>query len=87
MVTENPRVHAEIAAAHLRRDPVGMKRSAHMLQGAVSLVGATDLVRRLRRVEDCAATSDFDAAAQEFDEIDRQFHRLQHELACALEAD
>jgi len=87
MVTENPRVQSEMAAAHLRRDPTGMKRAAHTLKGSVSLVGATDLVRRLRRVEDCAATGDFDAAAQEFDEIDRQFHQLQHDLAQALQAD
>lgn len=87
MVTENPRVHAEIAAAHQKRDSAALKRSAHMLQGAVSLVGATDLVRRLRRVEDSAASGDFDAAAQEFDEIDRQLHRLQQHLAEALQVD
>lgn len=86
MATETPRVFAEISAAHGRRDLIGLKRSAHTLKGSVSLVGANDLVRRLRRVEDCAALGDLDRAAEEFGEIDRQFQQLQKHLTRELQS-
>ena len=85
MTTESPKVYAEIGAAFTRRDPVGLKRSAHTLKGSVSLVGASDLVRRLNRVEACASTGAFDDAAEEFSEIDRQFAELQRLLAAELQ--
>ena len=85
MVTESPKVHAEIAASFSRRDPVGLHRAAHTLKGSVSLVGAVDLVRRLRHVEDCAANGEFETASGEFDEINRQFAELQHLLAVELQ--
>jgi HPt (histidine-containing phosphotransfer) domain-containing protein len=80
MVTESPKVHAEIGAALMRRDPVGLRRSAHTLMGSVSLLGATDLVDRLRRVERFAAAEEFGSAAEEIDEIDRGFSELQRLL-------
>ncbi|MBS0206012.1 MAG: Hpt domain-containing protein [Planctomycetes bacterium] len=86
MRTESPKVHAEISAAFNRRDSVGLQRSAHTLKGSVSLVGATDLVGRLRRVEDCASKGELDLAALEFDEIDRQFSELQELLAVELQS-
>ncbi len=84
MLTESPKVHAQIGAAFDRRDPVGLKLSAHTLKGSVSLVGATDLVRRLKHVEDCAASGQVDLAAEQFAEIDRQFAELQRLLAVEL---
>lgn len=85
MTTESPKVHAEIGAAFSRRDSVGLKRSAHTLKGSVSLVGAADLVQRLKRVEDFAAVGEFDSAAGEIGEIDRQFAELQRLLAAELQ--
>lgn len=85
MVAESPKAHAEIGAAFNRRDAIGLKRSAHTLKGSVSLVGADDLVRRLKRVEDCAASGEFTCAADEFAEIDRQFAELQQILAAQLQ--
>lgn len=85
MVTESPKVLAELVASFSRRDAVGLKRSAHTLRGSVSLVGAGDMVRRLRRVEDCAANGEFESAAEQFDEIDRQFAKLQQVLAAELQ--
>lgn len=87
MTTESPKVHAEIGAAFARRDSVSLKRSAHTLKGSVSLVGAMDLVRRLKRVEDSAATGEFETAAEEFGEIDRQFAELQQCLVAELQMD
>ena len=84
MTTESPKVHAEIAASYRRQDPVELVRSAHTLKGSLSLVGATDMVRRLKRVEDCAAAGDMETAATEFGEIDRQFAELQRLLAAEL---
>lgn len=86
MVTESTKVHAEIAASFGRRDSVGLKRSAHTLKGSVSLVGANDLVGRLKRVEDFAGRGDLEKAALEFEEIDRQFFELQELLAAELQA-
>lgn len=86
MTIESPRIHAEIAASCQRRDPVGLKRSAHTLKGSLSLVGASDLVQRLKRVEDCAVAGEFDSAATEFEEIDRQFAELQRLLTAELQA-
>jgi len=85
MVTESPSIHAEINASFHRGDPVGLKRSAHTLKGSISLVGATDLVKRLKRVEDCAGAGQMEAAAREFDEIDRQFAELQQWLTTELQ--
>ena len=85
MVTESPKVHAEIAAAYGRRDPERLQRAAHMLKGSVSLMGAVDLVHRLKHVEDCATKGEFESAAGEFDEIDRQFAELQQLLAAELQ--
>lgn len=84
MVTESPKVHAEIGAALNRRDPVGLRRSAHTLMGSVSLLGATDLVDRLRRLERFAAAEEFGSAAVEVDEIDRRFSELQQLLIAEL---
>lgn len=86
MTTESPKVHAGIAAAYASRDSIGLKRSAHTLKGSVSLVGATDLVQRLKRVEDCATAGEFEVAALEFAEIDRQFAELQVCLAAELQS-
>ena len=86
MTTESPRIHAEIAASYQRRDSIGLKRSAHTLKGSLSLVGANDLVQRLKRVEDCAAAGELESAANEFDEIDRQFAELQRLLAIELQS-
>jgi HPt (histidine-containing phosphotransfer) domain-containing protein len=85
MITESPKVHAQIGASFARRDPDGLKRAAHTLKGSASLVGAEDLLRRLKHVEDCAANRDFETAAGEFDEIDRQFAELQQLLAEELQ--
>jgi HPt (histidine-containing phosphotransfer) domain-containing protein len=85
MVTESPKVHAEIRAALTRRDPVGLRRSAHTLMGSVSLLGATDLVDRLRRVEKFAAAEEFGSAADEIHEIDRGFSELQRLLIAELQ--
>lgn len=87
MITESPKIHAEIGASCARRDPIGLKRSAHTLKGSVSLVGAGDLVQRLQRVENCAAVGHFEGAADEFAEIDRQFAELQLVLSRELQAD
>ena len=84
MTTESPRVYAEIGASFQRGDIVALKRSAHTLKGEVGLVGATDLVRRLRHVEDSAGRGELAMAATEFDEIDRQFAELQRLLALEL---
>jgi two-component system sensor histidine kinase/response regulator len=84
MTTESPRVYAEIGASFQRGDVVALKRSAHTLKGAVGLVGAIDLVRRLRHVEDSASSGELATAAKEFDEIDRQFAELQRILALEL---
>jgi HPt (histidine-containing phosphotransfer) domain-containing protein len=86
MLSEGPKVHAEIATSFVRRDSDGLKRSAHTLKGSVSLVGASDMVRRLRWVEECAVKGRFEAAAQEFGEIDRQFAELQQLLNAELQA-
>jgi HPt (histidine-containing phosphotransfer) domain-containing protein len=80
MTTECPKSHAGIGAAWGRRDSCELKRCAHTLKGSVSLVGAADLVRRLKRVEDCATAGEFDKAAAEFHEIDVQFFELQSAL-------
>jgi two-component system sensor histidine kinase/response regulator len=84
MTTESPRVYAEIGASFQRGDIVALKRSAHTLKGAVGMVGAIDLVRRLRHVEDSATSGELANAATEFDEIDRQFAELQRILALEL---
>lgn len=84
MTTESRRVYAEIGASFRRGDVVTLKRSAHTLKGAVGLVGATDLVRRLRNVEDSASSGQLATAATEFDEIDRQFAELQRILTLEL---
>jgi len=86
MTTESRRVHAEIGDSYRRGDSISLKRSAHTLKGSMGLVGAKDLVQRLKRVEDAAATGDFRIAVVEFDEIDRQFAELQRLLALELEA-
>ena len=77
MQTECPKVHAQIDTALTRREAVELQRAAHTLKGSVSIVGAGDLVARLKRVENLAAASNFDAVAVELPEIDRQFHALQ----------
>ncbi len=84
MTTESPRVYAEIGASFQRGDVVALKRAAHTLKGAVGLVGAIDLVRRLRHVEDSASGGELATAAIEFDEIDRQFAELQRILTLEL---
>lgn len=77
MRIESPKAHARIGTALARRDATELNRAAHTLKGSVSLVGALDLVARLRRVEELATVSNFDAIADELPEIDRQFHALQ----------
>lgn len=84
MTTESPKIHAEISASFQRGDLVGLKRSAHTLKGSVGLVGATDLVRRLRRIEDSASLGDTVDLPAEFIEIDRQFAELQQILHTEL---
>lgn len=86
LVTESRRIHAEIAVFYARRDPVSLRRAAHTLKGSVSLVGAKDLAGRLKRVEDCASKGDFDSAAKEFDEINRQFTQLQELVNVEMQA-
>jgi HPt (histidine-containing phosphotransfer) domain-containing protein len=86
MVTESPKVHAELAASFARRDSVGLKRSAHMLKGSVSLVGARDMALRLKHVEESADKGEFESAATEIHEIDRQFAELQRLLTAELQA-
>ncbi|TXI82008.1 MAG: Hpt domain-containing protein, partial [Cupriavidus sp.] len=81
MTTESPKIHAEIGASFQRGDLVTLKRSAHTLKGSVSLVGAMDLVQRLRRVEDAATAGEIAHLPDEFVEIDRQFEQLQQILA------
>jgi HPt (histidine-containing phosphotransfer) domain-containing protein len=85
MTTESRKVHAEIGDSYRRGDSVSLKRSAHTLKGSLGIIGASDLVQRLKRVEQAAADSDFKTAAAEFDEIDRQFAQLQRLLALELE--
>jgi HPt (histidine-containing phosphotransfer) domain-containing protein len=85
MTTESRKVHAEIGDSYRRGDSTGLKRSAHTLKGSMGIVGASDLVQRLKRVEEAAAVGDFRIAAVEFDEIDRQFAELQRLLALELE--
>ena len=77
MQTECPKVHAQIVMAFARCEAIELKRAAHTLRGSASIVGASDLVARLRRVEDFAAESNFDAVAVELPEINRQFNALQ----------
>ena len=84
MTTESPKVHAEISASFHRGDLVSLKRSAHTLKGSASLVGATDLVQRLRRIEDSASLGEIVDLPAEFIEIDRQFAELQQILAMEL---
>lgn len=86
MITDSPKVHAEIAASCQRGDAVSLKRSAHTLRGSVSLVGANDLVQRLKRVEDFASRGELNSAATEFGEIDRQFAELQTLLRAEVRA-
>ncbi|MEK6262803.1 MAG: Hpt domain-containing protein [Planctomycetota bacterium] len=76
MRTESPKLHAQIDAAFARRNATDLKRAAHTLKGSASIVGAWDLVARLRRVEELAAESNLDAVAVELPEIDRQFNAL-----------
>lgn len=84
MTTESPKVHAEIKDSLRRGDLVSLNRSAHTLKGSASLVGATDLVRRLRRIEDSASLGEIDGVSAELLEIDRQFAELQQILAMEL---
>ena len=77
MQVESPKVHAQIVMAFARCEANELKRAAHTLRGSVSIVGASDLAARLRRVEDFAAASNFDAVAIELPEINRQFNALQ----------
>ena len=77
MQAESPKVHAQLDTALAHREAVELKRAAHTLRGSVSIVGASDLAARLRRVEDFAAASNFDAVADELPEINRQFNALQ----------
>lgn len=86
MTTESRKVHAEIGDSYRHGDSIRLKRSAHTLKGSMGIIGACDLVQRLKRVEDAAATGDFRIAVVEFDEIDRQFAELQRLLALELEA-
>lgn len=86
MATETRSVYAGIADAYQRRDAVSLKRSAHTLKGSVSLMGAGDLVKRLKRVEDFAEAGQLELAAAEFGEIDRQFAELQRQIALELPA-
>ena len=76
MQTESPKVHAQIVMAFARGEAIELKRAAHTLKGSASIVGASDLVARLHRVEDFAAASNFDAVAVELPEINRQFNAL-----------
>ena len=84
MVTETPKVHAQIAAAFARGDSDGLKHSAHTLRGSMSLVGATDMVRRLKRIEETAQHLELSEASQEIEEIGRQFTELQLLLSAEL---
>lgn len=77
MQTESPKIHAQLDTALARRESVELQRAAHTLKGSASIVGAGDLVERLRRVEVLAGASNFDAVADELPEIDRQFNALQ----------
>ncbi len=76
MSVESPKLHAQINTAFADRDSIGLKRAAHTLMGSASIVGASDLVTRLRQVEAWAVASNFEAIADELPEIDRQFHAL-----------
>ena len=76
MQTESPKVHAQIVMAFARGEAIELKRAAHTLRGSVSIMGANDLAMRLRRVEDFAAASNFDAVVDELPEISRQFNAL-----------
>jgi len=84
MLTESSKVHAQIVAAFNRRDLPALQLSAHTLKGSVSLVGASDLVSRLKHVEDCAASGQADVTAEDLAEIDRQFTELQRLMAAEL---
>lgn len=77
MRAESPKVRARIGHAFACRDATELKRAAHTLMGSASLAGARDLTARLRRVEELAVASNFDAIADELPEIDRQFNALQ----------
>jgi two-component system, sensor histidine kinase and response regulator len=81
MIEETPKMHAAIGAALSRRDAIELKRAAHTLKGSTGILGAFDLTRRLKCVEEHAQAENFDAAAAELDEIDRQFARLTSHLA------
>jgi len=87
MQAESPKVHAQIDTALARCDAIELKRAAHTLRGSVSIVGASDLAARLRRVEELAAASNFAAVADELPEINRQFNALQRCLTDELRID
>ena len=84
MQVESPKIHAQIGRAFARREAIELKRAAHTLRGSASIVGASDLAVRLRRVEKLAAASNFDAVADELPEINRQFNALQRSLSDEL---
>lgn len=87
MTTESPQVHAALKSSLDRGDATELKRAAHTLKGSVSIVGAADLARLLKRVEQSAAACDLAAASEDFVEIDRQFAELQSQLRIELQQD
>ena len=84
MAVETPLMHAAIGAALTRRDAIELKRAAHTLKGSASIVGAKELTRRLKCVEEHAQAENFEAATTELDEIDQQFARLVSQLGREL---
>ncbi len=82
---ESPKVHSEIHRSLAKRDAVELQRAAHTLKGTASIVGATDLVKRLAHVEKLAAAFDFPRVAHELPEIRRQLDDLQACIASELQ--
>ncbi len=81
---ESPKVHAQIHRTLAERNAVELKRAAHTLKGTASIVGASDLVKRLALVEQLAADVEFEGVVRELPEIDRQFSDLQACVATEL---